>query len=265
VTRVLYPAGDGLQICALLHEAEEARGNAVLAHGITVDKDESGQTLTGVGAFVELADALQAARFNVLRFDYRGHGASEGAPEEMTLAGELLDLAASVDRARARWPLPTALVAASFGAASAVACAAGRDDLACVVLWNPVLDLQKTFVASDLPWAQEAFGPDGMALLEQRGYLELGDLDFRIGRPLVEEMQRLRPFEHVPGIRCPVLTLHGDRDTRVPYEVARQHARCNEQSRFVTVPGAEHGFREPEERAFVIPRTVKWIERFVGG
>ena len=263
--KVFYPSTDSVQICALLHEpAESPKGNVVLAHGITVDKDEDGESQAGIGAFVQLADALCNAQYNILRFDFRGHGESGGLQEEMTIAGELLDLTASMDYARKRWPLPTALLAASFGAPSAVMYTADRQDIPCMVLWNPVLDLRRTFLEPDDPdgWAAQSFNPQGYAFLEEHGYMLL-DGFFKLGKPLIGEMKKIKPFEYMKRIRCPVLTLHGDQDSYVPYEVAKKYARCNSQSEFVTVPGSEHGFGRPEDRQFVIPRTMEGIQRFI--
>jgi pimeloyl-ACP methyl ester carboxylesterase len=257
--KVYYQSGDGLRICALAHEVEDARGAVVLAHGITVDKDESAGE-TGIGAFAALAEALVAVGFNVLRFDFRGHGESGGKQEEMTIAGELLDLTAGMDYARRRWNRSAALVGASFGAVSSVLYAAGRDDLPCLVLWNPVLDLVKTFIEPVCPRPRRSFDAKNTAFLDEHGYLPLDA--FKIGKPLVEEMRSIRPYERMREIVCPALTLHGDLDSYVPYEVARDNAVCNDRSEFVTVAGAEHGFGARADRDVVIPATVEWMKRF---
>jgi len=263
--KVFYSSMDGVQICAMMHEAiGTPKGNVVLAHGITMDKDEDAdpQAGAGIGAFVQLADALCNAQYNVLRFDFRGHGESGGLQEEMTIAGELLDLTASMDYAKKCWPLSTALVAASFGATSSVMYAANRPDIPCMVLWDPALDLRKTLLEPILPWGKQSFNAQGYAFLEEHGYMLLAGF-FKLGRPLIDEMKRIQPLRYMKRINCPVLTLHGDRDTYVPYVVSKKYARCNSRSEFVTVSGSEHGFGRPRDRQFVIPRTVKWIQRFV--
>jgi len=97
--KVFYPSTDGAQICALMHEAiGTPKGNVVLAHGITMDKDEDAdsQAGAGIGAFVQLADALCNAQYNVLRFDFRGHGESGGLQEEMTITANLCALVLAV-------------------------------------------------------------------------------------------------------------------------------------------------------------------------
>lgn len=261
VEKLFYPSLDGTLLCAVAHDAPAPRSTVILAHGITVDKDESGDTVNGIGAFVELAHHLEQANYNVLRFDFRGHGESSGRQQDMTITGELLDLAASMAMARQRWSSSRlALVGASFGAVSAVLYAAYAHacDLGCLVLWNPVLDLRQTFLEPVLPKPQQFFNAQGFAHLEEHGYVLLDQ--FRVGRCLVEEMRRIEPFAHMSHITCPVLTLHGMRDSYVPFNVAKTYALCNAHSRFVPLPEAEHGFMEPADRAIVIPETLRWLD-----
>jgi len=257
--KVFFPSLDGIQLCALLQETSQtARGAVVLGHGITVDKDESGDSVRGIGAFVELAEALTAAGYNVLRFDYRGHGESALDSTQMTIAGEVLDLIASVDQARARWQLPTAVLGASFAGISSVFYAA-HYALPCLVLWNPVLDPRRTFLEPLTPKPKAFFNPAAYETLKTEGYLSLEG--FKLGPALIEEMKTSQPYALMDRITCPVLTLHGDRDEYVPYAVSEQYARCNDRSEFVSVPGALHGFQTPEDRAFVIGRTLTWLEQ----
>lgn len=254
---IFYPSLDGVRLCAVVDAASNAKGSVVLAHGITVDKDESSGAV-GVPAFVELAARLTADGYNVLRFDFRGHGESGLTSRQMTIAGELLDLIASVRQAETRWGQPVALVGASFGAVSSVLYAAGIGGLACLVLWNPVLDLRQTFLEPVEPIPQQFFNAEGYAHLAEHGWLSLDG--FEIGACLVDEMRYVEPFARMSAITCPVLTLHGDRDRYVPYGVAQQYAGCNPASRFLPVPGAEHGFGMSGDRALVLAATVQWLD-----
>ena len=44
-----------------------------------------------------------------------------------------------------------------------------------------------------------------------------------------------------------MLTLHGDKDTCVPYEVSQLYGTPNPRSQFVTVLDSEHGFGRSQE------------------
>ncbi len=86
----------------------ERRGTVVLVHGFAAGMAEA--------RVVALAGALQGAGFDVLAYDSRGHGASEG---EATLGDhERLDVEAAVGAVRG--PGPIVLVGASMGAIAAL-------------------------------------------------------------------------------------------------------------------------------------------------
>jgi len=155
-------AADGVQFDAVLHEPHGRAICVVLQlHGIAVDMDEGGM-------FVRLADGLAVAGFSVLRLSFRGHGRSSGTDRGMTIAGEMLDLQAALDHAGQHLvvpsasgasPLPLSVVAASFGAVPLLlSLPLYRRLPRNVVLWNPVLDLARTFVRPELSWGRASFG-----------------------------------------------------------------------------------------------------------
>ncbi|GAB2814312.1 alpha/beta fold hydrolase [Actinocorallia aurea] len=248
-----FASVDGVMIDAVINAPyRKSRGGVVLAHGITVDRDEGGM-------FVRLAERLAGVGFGVLRFSYRGHGESGGTQEGMTIAGEMLDLQAAVAVARTEFAGPLSLVAASFGAVSSclsLPYLEGR--LARLVLWNPVLDLVRTFVEPELPWGVENFGPDAQAALHDRGYLLVDD-EFRLGRVLFEELTRYRPAEAFAASGVPALVVHGDRDSYVSYEIAARAAKERPGTVFHTIKGSDHGFDSREREDEAIEVTVDWL------
>lgn len=245
---------DGIALDAAVHHPTgEAVGTVVAAHGITADMDEGGM-------FVRLAERLAAAGFVVVRFSFRGHGDSGGTERGVTIAGELLDLQTVVDDATSRYPGPLSVVAASFGAVStALSLPYLVDRLRGVVLWNPVLDLRRTFLEPELPWGLANFGPEGRHHLETAGFL-LVDEEFELGRVLFEEFRHYQPDAYFADHDTPALVLHGDHDTYVSYEVARSAAaRAN--CVFHTVRGSDHGFDSREHEDEAIEVTVDWLTR----
>jgi pimeloyl-ACP methyl ester carboxylesterase len=147
---------------------------AVLVHGINTDLDEGGM-------YARLADRLADDGIGVLRFSFRGHGRSAGSARGVTIAGEMLDLEAAIAEARNRWRgVPLVLVASSMGAIAALETAHfTRPDF--LVLWNPVLDLRRTFVEPELPWGQQNFHAGAWTAAERDGFLLL-DGEFQLGR-----------------------------------------------------------------------------------
>jgi pimeloyl-ACP methyl ester carboxylesterase len=255
MTRFDLESVDGLVLEAALHmPSRDSLGTLVLAHGITVDMDEGG------GMFVQLAERLTERGFAVVRFSFRGHGNSAGTQRGMTIAGEMLDVQAVVERALGIGPAPLSIVAASFGAVPVTLSLPYLDQLYRLVLWNPVLDLRHTFLEPELPWGRANFGQDQQADLARRGFLVV-DGDFELGRVLYEEFGHYRPADCFVADRRPALVVHGDQDGYVSYFIAEQAAYARHDCEFHTVHGSGHGFDSAAHENEAIAVTVEWLVR----
>lgn len=245
---------DGLVLDAALHipAGHRLRGVVVQAHGINADMDEGGM-------FRRLAEGMTEEGFGVLRFSFRGHGHSDGGQRGATIAGEVLDLQAALDTAREGFGAPLSVVAASFGAVpTCLSLPYLEPALHSLVLWNPVLDLHRTFVEPSLPWAVENFGPAQQALLPSQGFFSV-EGTFEVGRVMFEEMRQYRPIDDFVGSRVPALVVHGDRDSAVPYDIARAAADARGNCDFHTVQGSDHGFDGREHEDEAITATISWL------
>ncbi|MFI9509071.1 alpha/beta hydrolase [Nocardia sp. NPDC052566] len=248
---------DGIALAVAVHVTDvlPVRGAVLLVHGITVDMDEGG------GMFVRLAERLVAGGFNVVRMSFRGHGASAGSQQGVTIAGECLDLQAAVTFTRQRFiDQPFSVVAASFGAVSTALSLPWLNQgmLHRMVLWNPVLDLVRTFLEPELAWGKENFGREQRKHLEDNGFL-LVDQEFQLGRVIFLEFARYRPLDDFLANPVPTLVVHGDNDSAVSYDIAVNAARNRADTTLHTVVGSDHGFdsRDREDEAITV--TVDWL------
>jgi pimeloyl-ACP methyl ester carboxylesterase len=91
-------------------------------------------------AFRQLAMLLQRAGFHVLRFDYSGTGDSAGESDSGTMAQWAADIGTAIDELKDTAEVTrVSLVGLRLGAALAALAAAPRDDIDCVVLWDPIV------------------------------------------------------------------------------------------------------------------------------
>lgn len=246
-------AADGVTLDAVMQGGVPTpAGSVVLVHGIATDRDE-------FGMFVRLADRLCGAGYGVLRFSFRGHGASEGSSRGATIAGERLDLDAALAYLQGERPGPWTVVASSFGAvASCLALPVLEPTLERLVLWNPVLDLHRTFVEPELSWGVDNFGPAQQERLRLEGCLVVDDA-FEVGRVMFDEFPLYDPLPPLLASNVPLLVVHGDRDTAVSYEIARDAVEAHRRARLHTVVGSDHGFDTREREDEAIDDTVRWL------
>lgn len=265
--KVFYRSKDTTNLCGILTMPHKATGYVILAHGITMDKNE------WANFYVDVAQELCKKDFGSLRFDFRGHGESEGHQKDITIFGESLDVDASVEKLSEIWEGGISIIATSFGAGPAILYASkNKEKVKCLVLLCPVIDYVATFLKPITPWAKETFNDEGFKQLKEKGYILL-DGEFKLGAKLIEEFKTMRPHELLRDVKCPVLTIHGNKDTMVPFRISKQYGVPNDRSEFMTLKGADHGFvafgdelgdskNSIKNKKIVIDKVTEWIEKW---
>jgi pimeloyl-ACP methyl ester carboxylesterase len=92
-------------------------------------------------AFRQLAMLLTKAGFHVLRFDYFGTGDSAGASDEISFDRWVRDASSAADELKDTTGITrVAFAGLRVGAAVAARAAAPRNDVECLVLWDPIVE-----------------------------------------------------------------------------------------------------------------------------
>ena len=249
-------SSDGILLEAAFHKAKSATpiGILILAHGISVNMDEGGM-------FVNLAEKCADNGFDVVRFSFRGHGKSGGTQKEVTIAGEMLDLQTTIQYAKSKSDKPLSIVAASFGATSTcLSLPTIERQLKGLVLWNPVLDLQDTFIHPSLPWGKKNFNKQNVKRLATDGFFLIDD-EFMVGPELYKEWERLKPYNYFYASKIPSIIVHGDKDSYVSYKVSKTACKRRRNCELFTIKNSDHGFDKKEHADQAIAITVNWLNK----
>jgi alpha-beta hydrolase superfamily lysophospholipase len=254
-----FKTSDEVVLCGIWHVPTNPTKKAIiLTHGITVNKDEG-------GIFLELAELLTNNGYAVFRFDFRGHGESEGETVHMTITGELLDLKAAYNEVRAQGYSDVGLLGASFGGGIATLYAArNQEKLTCLCLWNPVLNYDHCFLNPISNWLKGK-GAQIKNDITTQGWTLLGRRKVKYGKELFAEMEHIQPFEEMKQIKIPTTILHGDADTHVPYSdsVENVHNLAGI-AELVTIHGSEHDFHDrPEDTEAANNATLEFFKKYL--
>jgi len=107
---------DGLKLHVREWPCADARGTVLIVHGLGEN----------IGRYEHVAAQLKRCGRNVIGYDQRGHGESEGARGRLAQPDSLLtDLALVIDAVRAQWPGPLVLLGHSMGGLVAARFVAG--------------------------------------------------------------------------------------------------------------------------------------------
>lgn len=208
----------------------------VFAHGYRSSK--------GSSKIMAIMAAIQD-RYACLRFDFSGHGESEGDFESITPtrgAEDMEDVIASVRQHAAKDlkkidATRLAFFGSSFGGGVALLVAARHPELKALILFAPASDYRFRKAACEEARRQ------GKQIITVP-FNRTGTLPIRC--QMVEDGLRHDFYALTKTIRCPTIIFHGDKDEVIPLEFSRRLKDALPKGRLDIIPGADHLFNDDE-------------------
>lgn len=225
---------DGLN---LVGEREEPFGEvydmALIMHGITADKNRP--------LLREIADRLRDENVASVRFDFNGHGESDGKFEAMTVLNELADAQTFLSYAQTDPHVRSIfLVGHSQGGVIASMLAGLYPDLVKkVVLLAPAAVLRDDALNCNTQGSQ--YNPNHIPDLVPFKQRNLGGFYLRTA-------QQLPIYEVSSKFTGPVSIIHGTNDQTVPLKYAQKYEEVYANSQLHLIQNADHKFSEPYQK-----------------
>lgn len=245
----------GEKLAGVLHTPDVATKSAVIfSHGFAGDKNGFRNRN------IKIARRLCGNGFTVLRFDFRGCGASDGDFVDMTISSEADDLHASIDFIQKLGYEKFGVIGGSLG--GTVCVLANDSRIKSMVLWAPPLALKESFL-KDKSISQQMIN-EAMTKGYTKYISRTGRGEFEIGKDFVKEIQTLNIFDLIKKISCPLLIVHGDKDDIVDYRYSEKYIRfAAGQKHLLVVSGADHDFAIPQYDKQLTEATVEWFNKWL--
>ncbi len=211
----------------------------VVCHGFTGSKEGGGQAIA-------MGEELAAIGFSTLLFDFAGCGDSEGNWEDLTLTGQIEDLAAVVEWCRCEGFNRIILTGRSFGGSTVLGYAARDKAISAVCTWAAVARPDRLF----LRFAEGRLDGPADELIVIEG--EEGTLELKRGFFLDLAKHNLLECAAAISPRS-LLVIHGSADESVPPEDAeRIYNAAAEPKKLVIIEGADHRFSNHVTRVWEV-------------
>lgn len=228
---VTFPARDGVRLSGWLIGERNRRPAVIFCPGMFGSMD--GDT--------HMAPMFCEVGFDVLQFDWRAHGLSEGSHSTLGVR-EVLDVQGAVDFLQSRGVQRIGLMGFSFGGAVGLRAAALDPRVACAICDGGPASIRHAFEGY---LHEKGIGAQWIAPLL---WLALRLVEARLGMRLAEA----DPLPSVGAISPrPVLFVHGECDALVPsIDQDALYAACGEPKALLRIQGAGHrqGYElQPEE------------------
>ena len=256
---IYIPCIDNSEIPAVLHQSDSnkysEKGVVILVHGIFSTKDERGR-------FIRQAKLHNEMDFDVIRFDFRGHGDHKIISEDITIGGMILDFHSVMKYAKSLNYKQIYVVASSFGASILLLYLQIKPNIypSRIVLLNPLLDYNLTFFNPILPYAKNFFNEEGYNELETTGYITLEE-GFKMNINMINEMKLLQPYEIIKELNIPTRIIHGDKDSKLPYSITQEYSSLSNIIDFQTIHGADHAFKPEADEKKSFELIIEWLYR----
>jgi uncharacterized protein len=220
---------------------ERARSVAILSHGFSSNKESR--------LYRELETILNTAGIGTVRYDYYGHGPAYGhgpgygITADVTLSKAVMSLSAVVAYAKEK-NHDIGLVGSSFGGLVSLIAAAQTSNVKAMALKSPVTD--------PISFWRNRLGDERLALWQHEGRMHYTyqDEDYDLEYGFWEDLQDYDMKAYAAAISCPVLIIHGEKDTNVPLEQSGVLAKTL-RADVKVIAGAEHGYTEPHQYALM--------------
>ncbi|WP_143462542.1 alpha/beta hydrolase [Levilactobacillus enshiensis] len=239
---------DGLTLAGIYEPAPQPTGTiAILMHGFTGDR---GYVSTAL--LVQLAQHLRHHGVGTVRFDFNGHGHSDGDFTNMTVLNEIADAQAVLAAVQTRLaPQRIDLLGHSRGGVVASMLAGYYPDVIHkLVLMAPAATLKDDAIAGHT----RGLVYDPHHIPDQ---LPMGN-GKTLGGFYLRTAQCLPIYETAQNFTGPVCLIHGDADHIVAYQASQRYDDVYQNSTFHLIPGASHGL-DGDARETVLQLATDFI------
>ena len=240
-------AGDKLA-AALELPRQTPKAWALFAHCFSCSKD--------IKAAREVARALRAEGYGVLRFDFTGLGASEGDFANTNFSSNVEDLVSAADFLRAEFSAPSIIVGHSLGGAAAIVAAKKIPELKGVATIGA--PSEASHVVHQLGDKRADIERDGAATVQLAGR------PFNIKKQFIDDLENQEVTKAAAQLKFPLLVMHGPFDKTVGIENAGEiFSAAKHPKSFVSLDTADHLLSRTEDARYTAQVLAAWAARYI--
>jgi len=207
---------------------------AIICHGFTGNKKEN--------LLKNIADSLEKRGIASIRFDFNGHGNSEGRFVDMTVPNEISDAEKVLDYVNTLSYVSNIFMIGHSQGGVVTAMTAGKigvEKISAIVLLAPAAILREDALRGTTMGAKfDPYNPgDSIAIFGGKKYLGGNYIRTAINLPIYETAARYEG---------PACIIHGNHDNIVPYTFGERFKTTIKNSEFHLLDGLDHGFSKHE-------------------
>jgi len=218
----------------------------ILCHGFSTGKSSD--------TYVSLEQRLNKKIVSTFRFDFFGHGESEGKFEDITTTEAVDDILNAIKFLKKLGYRKIGLVGTSFGGIASIMAASKTDDLQVLALKSPVSNYEDKYIKAETKEELEEWKRKGW-----KYYITGDGKKLRLNYNFYEDFKNNDGYKAVKKIKIPTIIIHGDKDESVPVEQSKKTASLMKNCKLEIIKEADHRYSKPEDRE----KMLNLISEFV--
>ncbi len=226
---------------------------AIIFHGLMSDRGTPRRNM-----FSDIADKLIENGIAVIKFDFNGHGKSDGNFSDMNVYSEILDAAKIIDYARSLdWVTEIYIAGHSQGAlVGGMIAGYYRDYVKKLVMLAPAATIKDDALKGS------CFGTkyDSYHIPEYMPMRNLENEEFKLGGLYFRLAKTLPIYETTSMFEGKTLIIHGSADEAVGVVGAKRYAECMDNVTLRIIEGETHGL-DTFSLESVINDTVEFLKK----
>ena len=246
--KVYFNDSEGNKVCGILLNptSDTNKPIVILCHGFSSSKDSK--------TYTTLSKILNEKRISIFRFDFFGHGESDGKFEDVTISRAVDDIINAVKFLRNKGYKKIGLFGSSFGGISSIIAASKISGLIFLALKSPVSDYLESKNKTMTKKQIQEWKNNGYTI-----YLGEHRTKFRLNYSFFEDSKNNNAYKYAKKINVPTLIVHGDCDERIPIEQSKKTCKLIKNCCLEIIKGADHLYSKPEHSKKVIDLISEFI------
>jgi hypothetical protein len=246
--KIYFSNSDGVKLCGILSNPTSgiSRPIVILCHGFTTSKDNFTNR--------KLEEILNQKNIAIFRFDFFGHGESEGDFSEITISEGVDNILQAIECLKALGYSKIGLFGGSYGGICAIMAASRTEDLYLLALKSAVGNYKERDLALK--------SKEELALWREKGYRIYvsgnGD-EHKLNYSFFEDYDNNDGYLAAANIKIPTLVVHGDADESVPVEQSVKISGILQNGKLEIIKGANHHYSGPGH----FDKMIKIISNFI--
>lgn len=246
--KLYFNNSKGNKLCGILSNPNLSISTPIiiLCHGFSTTKNAH--------TSIKLQEIINQNNVSTFRFDFFGHGESEGKFEDITISEAVDDTLNAIKLMKKLGYTKIGLFGSSFGGITALMTASKIKDLSILILKSPVSNFQEIELERKSKKELDEWKSNGFTY-----YIDGKGIKHQLNYTFFEDFKNNDGYEAAKKIKIPTLIIHGDADEIVPIKQSQKTVNIIKNCRLEVINGANHKYSEPKH----FEMMLEFVSRFI--